>query len=55
MKRVICFLLTLFLALPAFSLAELDEEELEFEDFDVEAGIPVAEAVWEMLSVNGRF
>ena len=47
MKRVICFLLTLFLALPAFSLAELDEEELEFEDFDVEAGIPVAEAVWD--------
>ena len=46
MRRFLCLLLTLVLALPAFGLAELDEEELEFEEFDPDAGIPSAEAVW---------
>ena len=47
MKRIVCFLLCLILALPAASLAELDEEELEIEEFDVDAGIPAGEAVWD--------
>lgn len=46
MKRIVCLLLVLLL-LPAAAPAELDEEELEFEEFDVEEGIPTAEAVWD--------
>ena len=47
MKRICCILLVLLLFAPALSLAELDEEELEFEEFDPDAGIPVTEAAWD--------
>ena len=47
MKRICCILLSLVLLLPAFALAELEEEELEFEEFDVDAGVPVTEAAWD--------
>ncbi|MBR3334981.1 MAG: M15 family metallopeptidase [Clostridia bacterium] len=46
MKRICCILLALALMIPVLSLAELDEEELEFEEFDPDAGIPAGEAVW---------
>ena len=47
MKRICCILLSLVLLAPAFALAELEEEELEFEEFDVDEGIPAEEAVWD--------
>ena len=47
MKKALCILLSLLLLLPAFALAELDEEELEFEDFDVDRGVPAEDAVWD--------
>ena len=52
MRRICCFLLAFLLIIPAFATAELDEEELEFEDLELdENGVPVeaadsGEAVW---------
>ncbi len=46
MKRLLCVLCVLALIIPALSLAELDEEELEIEEFDLDAGVPAEEAVW---------
>jgi D-alanyl-D-alanine carboxypeptidase len=47
MKKIACLFLTVLLLVTAVSLAELDEEELEFEEFDPDAGIPVTEAAWD--------
>ena len=47
MKRIACLFLALLLILPAASMAEPDEEELDFEEFDPDAGIPVSEASWD--------
>ena len=47
MKKLLCVLLVLLLALPAVSPAETEEEELEFEDIDMDAGAPAGEAVWD--------
>ena len=48
MKRICCVLAVLLLLflLPATAPAELNEEELDFEEFDPEAGVAVQEAVW---------
>ena len=47
MKKLLCVLCVLALMIPALSLAELDEEELEIEEFDLDAGVPAEEAVWD--------
>ena len=47
MKRIACLFLALLLILPAASMAEPDEEELELEEFDPDAGVPTAEASWD--------
>ena len=43
MKKLLCILLSVLMLLPVASLAELDEEELEFEEFDPDNGIPAVE------------
>ena len=45
MKKLVCVLCVLALMIPSLSLAELDEEELEIEEFDLDAGVPAEEAV----------
>ncbi len=47
MKRIWCILMLLVLLLPAASMGELDEEDLEFEDFDVDSGVPAEEPAWD--------
>ncbi len=47
MKRVCCILLSLLLLLPLCALSELNEEELEIEEFDADATPAPAEAVWD--------
>ena len=46
MKKLLCILLALLMLMPMLSLADLNEEELEIEDFDLDAGVPAGEAVW---------
>ena len=46
MKKLLCILLSVLMLLPVLSLAELDEEELDIEEFDPDIGVPTREAVW---------